>query len=335
MPEERFGKAVRAETASEESEGITMVLDRLSGLVKEEFEQVSDFVDIVEIGWGLPLVWKEDAISSRIKFYSRHDIKVSMSGTLLEYSVFQNQTESVLSRARRMGFGMIEISDGIIDLTPEQKSKLALLAKSKGFEILIAVGKKDPSAQLSLPETISQIEFAISLDPFKVVLEGRERGRGVGIYDDSGDIRWPMLRTIAKSFDHRSLIFEAPSEAQQAALISEFGSSVNLGNVALGSIAALQSERRGLRFDTFGINRPDEELAGGPSPKFVLFVIRHYQPIDQKEISAMTQLPRRTVQKAIEYLKSKQLITEHPSFEDRRSKVYRTHTATPIGRARH
>ncbi|HZW55916.1 MAG TPA: phosphosulfolactate synthase [Nitrososphaerales archaeon] len=335
MPEEKFARVRRADSQGVVSRGITMVLDRLSGLVKEEFEQVSDSVDIVEIGWGLPLVWKEDAIASRIKFYTKHGIRVSMSGTLLEYSVFQNHTESILSKAKRMGFSIIEISDGIIDLTVEQKVKLAKLVKSKGFEYLVAVGKKDPSAQLSLPETISQIDSALSLDPFKVVLEGRERGRGVGIYDDNGDIKWSMLRSIAKSFDYKNIIFEAPSEAQQTALISEFGSDVNLGNVALGSIAALQSERRGLRFDTFGINRPDEELVGGPSLKFVLFVVRHYQPIDQKEIASLTQLPRRTVQKAVEYLKSKQLITEHPSFEDRRSKVYRTPSATPIGRARH
>ncbi|MHB8702001.1 MAG: phosphosulfolactate synthase [Nitrososphaerales archaeon] len=314
--------------------GITMVIDRLYGLIEEEFEQVADYVDIVELGWGLPLVWKEDAIVARIKFYKKHGVKVSMSGTLLEYSVFQNQIETILAKAKRLGLDIIEISDGIIDITSEQKAKLAKLVRSKNFEFLVAVGKKDPAGQLSLPETLAQIDAALTLGPLKVVLEGRERGRGVGIYDENGEIRWPMLRTITKSFDYSNLIFEAPSETQQAALISELGPGVNLGNVALNSIAALRSERLGLRFDTFGINRPNDELTGGPSVKFVLFVIRHYQPIDQREIGSMTQLPRRTVQKAIEYLKSNKLVTEHPSFEDRRSKVYRTPSATPIGRAR-
>src|SRR5579875_572383 len=125
----------------------------------------------------------------------------------------------------------------------------------QGFECLYAVGKKDPVGQLSLPETISEIEAGLRLNPIKVVLEGRERGRGVGIYDENGEIKWETLRAIASRVDYRDIIFEAPLESQQAALISEFGADVNLGNISLGSVAALQSERLGLRFDTFGVAR--------------------------------------------------------------------------------
>jgi phosphosulfolactate synthase len=310
--------------------GITMALDRLYGLIDQEFEKIADYVDIVEIGWGLPLVWKEEAISSRIKFYKGLGVKVSVSGTLIEYSVYQNELEQMLSRVSRLGFDIVEVSDGIIDLTHEQKARLARLVKSKGFECLYAVGKKDPAGQLSVPETVADIEAGLNVYPLKIVLEGRERGRGVGIYDENGDVKWNTLRAITARVDHSKIIFEAPSEAQQAALISEFGSGVNLGNVSLNSIAALQSERMGLRFDTFGVNKPVDISAGGPSIKFILFVIRHYQPIDQKEIVSITQLPKRTVQKAIEYLKTNKLVTEHPNFEDRRSKIYRTPTATPV-----
>jgi phosphosulfolactate synthase len=312
--------------------GLTMVLDRLYGL-SDEFEQVADYVDIVEIGWGLPLVWKDDAIAQRVRYYRDHGIEVSVSGTLLEYFAFQNDTRSILEKARRLGFSMVEISDGIIDLTQEQKSRLVKEAKSHGLGYLIAVGKKNPAAQLSTAETISQIEAALAEGPTKVVLEGRERGRGVGIYDHDGEIKWGMLRAISASFDHRDIIFEAPNELQQVSLISELGPQVNLGNVALGSVAALQSERLGLRFDTFGVNRPAQQMRGGPSVKFVLFVIQNYQPVDQREIGLITQLPPRTIQKAIEQLKESKHITEHPNFEDRRSKIYRTPSASPLRRA--
>jgi DNA-binding MarR family transcriptional regulator len=66
--------------------------------------------------------------------------------------------------------------------------------------------------------------------------------------------------------------------------------------------------------------------------KFVLFVIKHHQPIDQHGIAAATQLPRRTIQKAIEYLLQHKMITEHTSFEDRRSKIYRTPSVSPMDR---
>jgi phosphosulfolactate synthase len=306
-----------------------MVIDRLAGLSKEEFEQVADYVNIVEIGWGLPLVWKEEAVAARIKYFRKFGIRVMMSGTLLEHSIFQNSTGALLRKAQKLGFDLIEISDGIIDLDLDEKTKLAKLVRADGFDYLIAVGKKDPSEQLLPEETISQVADALSLSPVKVVLEGRERGRSVGIYDDNGNVRWNLLRSITSRLDHKQIIFEAPSETQQAALIQELGPNVNLGNISLASIASLESERQGLRFDTFGIDRPQKHLSGGPSVKFVLFVIRTYQPIDQRQIVTMTHLPRRTVQKAVEYLAKNKLITEHPSFVDRRSKVYRAQSAAP------
>ncbi len=126
-----------------------MVLDRLSGLSEDEFEQVAEYVNILEIGWGLPLVWKEEALVSRIKYYKKLGISVSMSGTLLEHSIFLNSTETILRKAQRLGFDIIEISDGIIDLTIEEKTKLTRIVKQHGFNYLIAVGKKDPAAQLT------------------------------------------------------------------------------------------------------------------------------------------------------------------------------------------
>ena len=310
------------------------MLDRLSGLIEEEFEHAAGYVDIVEIGWGLPMVWSEDAIATRVKFYKKFGISVSLSGTLLEYYFFQNRTEAILEKAKRLGFDTVEISDGIIDMTKEQKAKIVSAAKTLGLEYLVAVGKKDPASQLSLPETIAQIGTALALEPRKVVLEGRARGLDVGIYDSEGEIKWNMLRAITDAYDFRDLIFEAPLETQQDALIAEFGPDVNLGNVGLASISSLQSERLGLRFETFRVKRSKETLAGGPSVKFVLYVIRHQQPIDQRGIASATQLPRRTIQKAVEYLLLHKLITEHPSFEDRRSKIYRTPRVSPLDRVR-
>jgi phosphosulfolactate synthase len=309
-----------------------MVLDRFSGLMKEEFQEDARYVDIVEIGWGLPLIWREEGVRSRIRFYQELGLKVSMSGTLLEHATVQGQVDGMLEKARALGFDMVEVSDGIIELTPDEKAKLAKKAKGSGFEVLYTVGKKDPGGQLSIQENLSQIEAGLKLDPFKVVLESRERGRGVGIYDQEGNVKWQVLRSITAAFDHRRLVFEAPSELQQAALILELGPDVNLAHVALSSIASLQAERLGLRFDTFGVDRPKEEIKAGPSIKFVLFAVRNYQPIDQKGIASITQLPKRTIQKALEELVAQKLVSEHRSFEDRRSKIYRTTTPASTDR---
>jgi phosphosulfolactate synthase len=312
--------------------GLTVVLDRLSGLLKDEFHEVSKYVNAILIGWGLPLVWSEDGLRSRIEFYREEGVKVAMSGMLIERSFQKGGVDEVLARAKSTGFDMVEVSDGIVDMSALAKENLVSKAKSLGFDVLYTVGKKDPSAQLSLNEMLAQIQAGLRLEPFKVVVESRERGRGIGIYDSEGNVKWPALRAITSTFDHRDLIFEAPSEAQQAALILELGPDVNLGHVALGSVAAVQSERMGLRFDTFGIDRPREELVAGPSVKFVLYTIRNHQPVDQKGLVAITQLPRRTIQKALDDLLKLGLISEQTSFEDRRSRTYRATSSSQSAR---
>lgn len=314
--------------------GITIVLDRFSGLVREEFDQIARYVTAVQFGWGLPFVWKEQGVLDRIGYYHSMGVEVVMSGTLIEHAILEGSLEETLSKARAMKFDKIEVSDGIIDMTLSEKAAIVEKVRGLGFSVFYTVGKKDPAAQPAPSEIVSQIEAGLKLHPFKVVLESRERGRGVGIYDAEGNVRWPLLRSITGAFDHRDLIFEAPLDLQQAALILELGPEVNLAHVGLGSVATLRTERLGLRFETFGIERPREDLKGGPSVKFVLFAVRNYQPIDQKGIAALTQLPRRTIQKALDDLLDRKLITEHPNFEDRRTKIYRTTGASTSARIR-
>ena len=107
------------------------------------------------------------------------------------------------------------------------------------------MGKKIPASQLSGAETISQIESALALNPLKVILEGRERGRGVGIYDENGSIKWNELRAITNRVNQKEIIFEAPSETQQASLILELGSDVNLGKYLSPRSPRLNPSARG------------------------------------------------------------------------------------------
>jgi phosphosulfolactate synthase len=85
-----------------------------------------------------------------------------------------------------------------------------------------------------------------------VIVEGRESGRGVGIYDDDGSIDPDQLsRLVAGADDPARLIWEAPDKEQQVSIIERFGPHVGLGNVPPGEVLALECLRQGLRADTF------------------------------------------------------------------------------------
>lgn len=303
--------------------GVTHVLDRLHGLALDELRPLAVYVDIVKIGWGLPLLLPREELRRRIAGYHELGLEVSTGGTLLEHAVTRGRELAMIEEARALGFDLIEISDGIIELSPAQIERLAGEVRRAGLDLLIEVGKKNPQNQLSLRETIDRTRHALGLKPRKVILESRESGRGVGIYDGEGAIKWDWVRSITSEFPREQLIFEAPLESQQIQLLRDLGAETNLGNVAITSIAPLASQRLGLRGDTFGSLRSSRSVRGPPATKFLYFLLETYRGLDQSELVRLSRLPRRTVQSGLEELRRQGLVREGVSLVDSRRREYR------------
>ena len=77
----------------------------------------------------------------------------------------------------------------------------------------------------------------------------------------------------------------------------------------------------------FGVSylRKDPDGGWGPASKFIYYIIKTKNPIDQGELIGLSHLPRRTIQNAVEELKTQGLVIERNSLDDARKKVY-----TPI-----
>ncbi len=303
--------------------GITHVLDRLHILDPEELEALAPFFDVAKIGWGLPLLLPRDKVRARIRRYHDVGIQVSTGGTLLEYAVLHDRVGQMIDEARELGFDIIEVSNGALELSQVQIARLVEQVKRRSLDYFIEVGKKDPQHQLSLKETNAQIAFARSMEPRRVILEGRESGRGVGIYDSDGAVKWDWVRSILAEHPLESLLFEAPTESQQMALLRELGAEVNLGNLELQLVSSLATERLGIRGETFGTIRHTRGVRGPPAAKFLYFLLETYRGLDQTQLANMSRLPRRTVQSALESLRRQGLILEAISLHDSRRREYR------------
>jgi phosphosulfolactate synthase len=307
------------------NEGRTYIIDKLEGLDKENLEVLAPFVDAVKIYGVLPLLISEEILKKKIKFYHDHNIKVSTGSTISEYMVSENVFEKFAEETAKMGFDIIEIGENNTHLNFEQKRKLTESVLAKELDVQWKVGKKDPRHQLPLDVTLAKIEEAVKLGSDKVVLEANE-GINVGIYDEKGVIRWNFVGALTAKFPPSTFIFEAPLESQQSALIAEFGQRVNLAEVRIEAASAVESQRRGFPTKSaFSVSNLSKSPEGSPAAKFVYFVMKSKHPIDQVELMNMTNLPRRTVQSAVEELKSQGLIIERSSLDDARKKLY-----TPI-----
>ncbi|MCL4359087.1 MAG: phosphosulfolactate synthase [Candidatus Thermoplasmatota archaeon] len=300
----------------------TMVIDRMLPGIQESLEWTSGFMTVAKIGWGLPLLLEETEVRKRVQMYRQYGVDVSNGGTMLEIASSKNKTMKAMDHILDAGFTVIELSEGVIDIPNREKKMVAEFAREHAMKLHIEVGRKNAGNQLSLEDTIDGINSALDFEPDLVIIEGRETGRSVEIYDNEGHIKWDWVSRIIENFDQSRIMFEAPLEEQQAQLITKLGPYVNLGNVSLLSVLPLQSQRSGFRGDNFGGFAGTGKVSGSPATKFVYHVISSHLSLDQGQIGSITGLNRRTVQIAIDTLVSQQLIRVSSDPRDMRHRIY-------------
>ena len=236
--------------------GITMVLDKGLGLeTAESLINISgDYVDYLKFGWGTSIVHEQDIIKDKVAMYKSHNITPYTGGTLFELAYMNDKLEEFFQEAHDLGFEAIEVSDGSTTISHDKKLECIESAKKDGFEVLSEVGKKDPELdkELSLDERIEYMQNELEAGSSLIIVEAREGGKNIGIYDKAGNAKEDEIDYILDNFDGNKILWEAPNKDQQVFFILKLGNDVNLGNVSTDDITSLETLRRGLRGDTVG-----------------------------------------------------------------------------------
>jgi phosphosulfolactate synthase len=237
-------------------DGLTMMLDKGMGPVSviDFLELSGDYVDLAKFGWGTSAIHDRDLIKEKTEIYASYDVIPYPGGTLFEIAYQQNKIDEFLDEADNLGFQAIEISDGTINIKETEREKCIRKVKAAGFMTITEVGKKDPTEdhKLTVQNRVDLINLDINVGADKVLIEGREGGKGIGIYDNQGKVKENEINLIVDSIDNNKIIWEAPQKEQQVYLILKFGPNVNLGNIPPEEITALETLRQGLRGDTLG-----------------------------------------------------------------------------------
>ncbi len=229
--------------------GLTMVIDTgyPLGLIEDYLKLTSEMIDYVKLGWGTALVTKQ--LEEKIALYRKFDIPVSFGGTLFELALVQKRVDAFEEFLGRNEMEYVEISDGTISLSLEEKLGYIERFAKKGYKVLSEVGSKDTKAVVAPKKWVKETKSALDAGAWKVIAEGRESGKA-GLYRESSEIRTGLIEELLDEVKLQDLIFEAPQKAQQVWFITQFGSNVNLGNIAYNDVVALETLRLGLRGDT-------------------------------------------------------------------------------------
>jgi phosphosulfolactate synthase len=233
--------------------GLTMVIDKGLGkhFLQDLIQTAGDYIDVIKLTFGTSAFYERRLLKQKNELIVSSGIEVMPGGTFLEVAVWQKSLEVYLKRARDLGFSVIEVSDGTIEIDRITRIEAIRRALDMGFKVITEVGKKDPREALSAELIHDLIQEDLAAGAFKVIIEAREAGKGVGIFDQEGKTKEDEIdRILAAGTVADDLIWEAPLKNQQQDLILHFGLNVNLGNIPPEEVLALEALRQGLRGDT-------------------------------------------------------------------------------------
>ncbi len=234
--------------------GVTMIMDKGLGLraTVDLVEVAAPYIHYWKLPFGSALLYPERRLREKVSVVRSAGIVVYPGGTAMEIAHAQGRLDALYDWAEDVGMNGIEVSDGTIALSPERRHNAIEAAAHRGFTVLTEIGKKVRGSRFDPQAFWRQVADDRSAGASHVIVEGRESGRGVGIYDDDGSIDPDQLsRLVAGADDPARLIWEAPDKEQQVSIIERFGPHVGLGNVPPGEVLALECLRQGLRADTF------------------------------------------------------------------------------------
>jgi phosphosulfolactate synthase len=189
------------------------------------------------------------AVADKVAICRDAGVAVCPGGTLLEIAVHQGRMERYVEWLRELGIDHVEVSNGSLPLARSRKAEL-ISQLAREFTVIAEVGSKTGEAVASdwCAEMLSDLAAGAAL----VIAEGRESGT-VGLFDAGGQVHGELVDAILAAVGQETVIFEAPQRSQQAWLLRRVGPNVNLGNIGTDDVIALETLRRGLRFDTLDL----------------------------------------------------------------------------------
>ncbi|MBF7082245.1 phosphosulfolactate synthase [Desulfallas sp. Bu1-1] len=243
--------------------GLTMIIDKGIGIgeTRDLLKINHEHVDFIKLGFGTPALYAGGTLEEKIQLVRSYNIDIYPGGTFFEVALRQNKVGEFLAKCKSLGFTAIEISDGTISMSREVRERAIFMAAEMGFTVLTEVGKKNNGPEISVHTLARQALSDLKAGAYRVIMEGRECGLNVGLYNAKGKMMDEHMQVMLDMIDDPSfIIWEAPLKIQQQDLITRFGPDVNLGNIPPQEVLALEALRVGLRADTLQLVIDDMEI---------------------------------------------------------------------------
>lgn len=238
-------------TAQPRVNGLTVISDKGLSLTetKNLLSVAAPYIDMVKLAFGTALVTQQ--LKEKIQLYKAHNVPVYFGGLLFEAFVIRNQLKDYLKMIEEYEISWVEISDGSINISHEQKCAY-IRNFSQAGTVVSEIGSKDKDkVQITPPyKWIQLMQAELEAGSAYLIAEAKESGT-VGLYRNSGEVREGLVEEILTKIPAEKIIWEAPEKDQQLYFIKLLGCNANLGNISTTEVIPLETMRIGLRGDSF------------------------------------------------------------------------------------
>jgi len=215
-------------------------------------EQSHHLMSILKVSMACWMIADENVTRQKIALAKKYKVPTTTGGGPFEIAYVQGKLSQYLDLVADFGFTRIECGEGFTDISLSAKG-IVNLANDRGLEVQFELGKKHTGAftQEVVDALISQGRRWLEAGAVQLVVEARESAKGVGLFDDEGNLNVDFADRFANAFGHSVIMFEAPNKPSQFALLDHFGRKVHLCNVRLEELLRVEIYRRGLHSDAF------------------------------------------------------------------------------------
>jgi phosphosulfolactate synthase len=221
--------------------------------VGSHLQQSFHLMSILKISMACWMVANENATRQKLALARAYGVPTVTGGGPFEIAVVQGELPAYLDLCADVGVTRIECGQGFTDTNVVPK-KVVAAARSRGLDVQMELGKKHDGGfnDRTLSAWIDQGNQWLDAGAVQLVVEARESARGVGLFDQDGNLNTAYADRFVHEFGFETVMFEAPNKPSQFALLNHFGRNVHLCNVRLEELLRVEIYRRGLHSDAFG-----------------------------------------------------------------------------------
>ena len=217
-------------------------------------EVAAPYIDRVKIAYGSAVLASPEMLRETNALLKQAAVEPYPGGTLLEMALHYEQYDAFVDWARGAGFTGLEICDGVIEMSDEQRAETIRRAAADGFTVTSVVQeviRKPIVDVVPLEDRIARTERDLAAGAKRVHIVFQAIVRGEVSSDMVGPIKARQAERLVDAIGADLLVWEAQSLEDQIAFLRLFGSTVNLGHVQPRTAVQLEAQRRGLGYESF------------------------------------------------------------------------------------